>query len=184
MKSRLGFAITLLAFSALIANAQEQGAGCPMHAQHQKAEAKAVAKTDEHSAMGHEGMAEMNARGDKAMGFQQDRTTHRFRLMADGGAIEVEARDLQDEASLASVRQHLAHIAQAFKSGDFSLPMFIHDQVPPGAPVMKRLQSEIEYAFEKTERGGRVRIKTQNAEALAAVQDFLRFQAREHGTEQ
>jgi hypothetical protein len=49
---------------------------------------------------------------------------------------------------------------------------------------MKRLQSEIKYEAENTERGARVSIRTQNPEALAAVQDFLRFQIKEHGTEQ
>ncbi|MDX6692653.1 MAG: hypothetical protein QOF02_256 [Blastocatellia bacterium] len=184
MKSRLGFAIMLLALSSLVAGAQEQNAGCPMHAQHQKAQAKAAAKPEEHPAMRHEEMAGMNARGDTAMGFSQGKTTHRFRLFDDGGAIEVEANDSQDEASRASIRQHLAHIAQAFSQGDFSLPMFIHEQVPPGVPVMKRLQSEIKYEVENTERGARVSIKTQNPEALAAVQDFLRFQIKEHHTEQ
>jgi hypothetical protein len=173
----------LLASSTAVAGAQEQDAGCPMHAQHQKAQAQAAAKPDDHSAMRHEEMAAMNARGDKAMGFEQEKTTHHFRLLEDGGAIEVEARDGRDEASRASVRQHLAHIARAFSSGDFSLPMFIHAQVPPGAPALKRLQSEIKYEYEETERGARVRIRTRNTEALAAVQEFLRFQAQEHGTE-
>jgi hypothetical protein len=60
--------------------------------------------------------------------------------------------------------------------------MFIHDQVPPGVDAMKRLKAEISYEFEKTESGARVRIKTNNAEALAAVHDFLRFQIKEHQT--
>jgi hypothetical protein len=60
--------------------------------------------------------------------------------------------------------------------------MFIHDQTPPGVLVMQRLKAEIKYEFEKTERGGRVRITTGNAEALAAIHDFLRFQIKEHET--
>jgi hypothetical protein len=47
---------------------------------------------------------------------------------------------------------------------------------------MSRLKSEIVYAFEGTERGGRIRITTQNAEALAAVHEFLRFQIQDHQT--
>jgi hypothetical protein len=172
----------LLALSAFCVNAQQPSAGCPMHEKHQAAQAKASAQPDDNRALRQDGMSEMNERGDKAMGFAQGRTTHHFRLLDDGGAIEVEVNDPQDEASRASIRQHLMHVAQAFASGDFDIPMFIHDQVPPGVPVMKRLKAEIKYEFENTERGGRVRIKTVNPEALAAVRAFLSFQINEHQT--
>jgi hypothetical protein len=48
--------------------------------------------------------------------------------------------------------------------------------------VLQRLKAEIAYQFEKTERGGRVRITTQNAEAIEAVHDFLKFQIADHDT--
>ncbi|HEX8845900.1 MAG TPA: hypothetical protein VF791_14705 [Pyrinomonadaceae bacterium] len=126
--------------------------------------------------------AEVQKRGDQKMGFSHMKATHHFLLMKDGGAIEVEANEAQDAASRAAIRMHLAHIAEMFADGNFDAPMFIHDQTPPGVPVMQRLKAEIKYEFEKTERGGRVRIKTSNREALAAVHDFLRFQIKEHET--
>ncbi|SPE25161.1 conserved exported hypothetical protein [Candidatus Sulfopaludibacter sp. SbA3] len=43
--------------------------------------------------------AEMNNRGDRVMGFSHEKTTHHFRLYADGGAIEVTANDPRDTAS-------------------------------------------------------------------------------------
>ena len=69
-----------------------------------------------------------------------------------------------------------------FSKGDFSLPMFIHDQVPPGVPVMKEKRSEITYSFETLSAGGRVRIKTMNPQALEAIHTFLRFQIQDHHT--
>jgi hypothetical protein len=47
---------------------------------------------------------------------------------------------------------------------------------------MQRLKGEITYKYEKTERGGRVRITTQNPEALEAIHDFLKFQIADHKT--
>lgn len=182
MKSRLYFAALLLAALSLSVRAQQQNAACPMHEKHMGAQAKVSSPPGEGHDMHPDAMSEMNARGEHAMGFKQGKTTHHFRLLDDGGAIEVEANDSQDASSRSSVRQHLAHIAEAFSSGDFDVPMFIHDQMPPGVPVMKRLQADIKYEFEQTERGGRVRIKTANAEALAAVHAFLRFQINEHRT--
>lgn len=182
MNSRFYFAVMLLALSTSIANAQQQSAGCPMHEKHLGAQAKASGKSGDEHPMSHDGMKEMNERGDKAMGFAQDKTTHHFRLLTDGGAIEVEANDAQDQASREQIRQHLAHIAQSFSAGDFTTPMFVHDQTPPGVDVMKRLKAEIKYEFENTGRGGRVRIVALSAEARAAVHDFLRFQIKEHQT--
>jgi len=124
----------------------------------------------------------MNERGDQAMGFSHMKATHHFRLMSSGGAIEIEANGAQDKATPDQIRMHLSHIAQMFSDGNFNAPMFIHDQTPPGVPIMQRLKSEIRYEFEKISRGGRLRITTSNAEALAAIQDFLRFQIKEHQT--
>ena len=77
---------------------------------------------------------------------------------------------------------HLQHIAQAFQSGDFDIPMFVHDTVPPGVPEMKRLRENIHYSFEETPKGGRVLISSSDQEALAAIHRFLQFQIEEHKT--
>lgn len=124
----------------------------------------------------------VNHRGDHQMGFSHEKTTHHFRLKRQGGTIEVEANDAQDTTSRDQIRQHLSHIAQKFAAGDFNAPMIIHDQTPPGVPVMQRLKAEIKYEFVETERGGQVNISTTNAEALAAIHEFLRFQINEHQT--
>ena len=127
----------------------------------------------------HQGVAE---HGDHEMGFSHDKTAHHFRLYADGGAIEADAKDAQDTASRDAIRSHFAHIAKLFAAGDFEIPMLIHAQNPPGAETMKRLREAIQYKLENTERGGRIRITTKNAEALQAVHSFLRFQISDHQT--
>ncbi len=126
--------------------------------------------------------AAVNSRGDHAMGFSHEKTVHHFRLLKDGGTIEVSSNDAKDTESRDQIRMHLKHIAASFAAGNFEMPMFIHDQVPPGVPVMKRLKSQIKYEFETIPAGARVRISTGNPEAVKAVQDFLRFQITDHQT--
>jgi hypothetical protein len=125
----------------------------------------------------------VNRRGDHAMGFSHEKTTHHFRLFTDGGAVEVEANDPKDTESRDQIRGHLKHIAQMFAAGNFEIPMLIHDQVPPAVPVMKRLADRIKYDFQESPRGGRVRITTENREAITAVHDFLKFQIKDHQTD-
>jgi len=124
----------------------------------------------------------MNKRGDTAMGFSQLKTTHHFLLAADGGAIVVSANNPNDQDTIEHVRAHLRHIAKAFAEGDFSIPMAVHDETPPGAEKMKAMRSSLNYSFESVPNGGRVVIRSKNPAAIAAVHDFLRYQIREHRT--
>ena len=141
-----------------------------------------LARQDQPQHSQHDHHAEVNKRGDKTMGFSHLKTTHRFRLFEDGGAIEVEVNDAADADSRAKIQKHLNKIAELFAAGDFAMPMAIHDQTPPGVAVMTNLKADIAYKYEDTERGGRVRIITKNSDAIVAVHEFLRFQIQDHKT--
>ncbi len=133
-----------------------------------------VAQEDHHMAV--------DKRGDHVMGFSHEKTTHHFRLYADGGAIEVTANDPKDTESRDQIRMHLSHIAGMFAAGNFKSPMLIHDQVPPGVPALQRLKAEVNYRYEEIPNGGRVRISTKNKEAISAAHEFLKFQISDHRT--
>jgi hypothetical protein len=77
---------------------------------------------------------------------------------------------------------HMKHITVMFSNGDFSIPMFVHSEVPPGATEMKDRRADIAYTFEELPTGGRVLITTANNDALNAVHDFLTFQIADHHT--
>jgi hypothetical protein len=126
--------------------------------------------------------AEVDQRGDAGMGFSHTMTGHHFHLLPDGGSIEVESNSPEDNASKEAIRRHMQKIAGMFAQGDFSLSMFIHDTVPPGVELMKRLKDQIVYTAEDTAKGAQVRIVTVNPEALGAVHEFLRFQIKDHRT--
>lgn len=125
---------------------------------------------------------EVDARGDQGMGFRHRMTGHHFRLLPDGGAIEVEAKEANDAKSRQAIRVHLTMIAGKFAAGDFSVPMFIHATAPPGMATMQRLKQRITYTAEETPRGAQVRITTKDPEAVRAIHQFLRFQIAEHRT--
>ena len=125
---------------------------------------------------------EMELRGNQGMGFDQDKITHHFLLRKNGGAIQVTANSSDDKTSKEEIQMHLHHIANAFKAGDFNIPMFVHDQTPPGVATMTKLKDQIHYKYEPAPNGGRVVISSANAEAVAAIHEFLKFQITEHKT--
>jgi hypothetical protein len=116
--------------------------------------------------------AEVDQRGDQGMGFSHAMTEHHFRLFPDGGFIEVESDSPDDNASKEAIRRHMLKIAGMFAQGDFSLPMFIHDTVPPGVEVMKRLKDQIVCTAENTIKGAQVRMVTKNRRHWSPCMSF------------
>ena len=160
--NRLAIVVFLLSVPLFAQDSeQDDMKDCPMHASHQ---------------------AVVQSHGDQAMGFPHDKTTHHFRMLSDGGSIEVTANDPNDKTNTTAIRSHLTHIATMFSNGDFSTPMFIHDGIPPGVTTMKLMKSEIRYSYEEIALGGSVRIRAEDPVAVAAIHDFLRFQINEHQT--
>ena len=126
--------------------------------------------------------SKVDERGDHVMGFDHATTSHHFRLSRSGGSIEVSANDPEDASSRDAIRGHLAHIARMFSEGNFDAPMLIHDRVPPGVPTLKRRKGVIDWKFEETPAGGRVRVTTKDPAALSAIHEFLKFQIEDHRT--
>jgi len=129
--------------------------------------------------MHHQGV---NERGDKAMGFSHDKATHHFVLYPDGGVIEVKANGAADTETRDQIRTHFTHIAKMFADGNFNIPMLIHQENPPGSDVMKQMRDRITYKFEETPQGGRIRIASIDAKAVAGIHKFLVFQIKDHET--
>ena len=172
------FALPLLL--ALNAPAALGACASAQHAQHQPGQHNKPA--GEKGAAGDKHKHELDERGERAMGFSQTKTTHHFTLLADGGAVQVEANDAADAESRDKIRGHLSQLAKRFAEGDFDTPKEVHAQAPPGVETMRRLRALVRYEYSETERGGRVRISTADREALAAVHAFLKFQIEDHGT--
>lgn len=123
--------------------------------------------------------AAMQSRGKEAMGVDQYTSTHKFDSFADGGRIELQ-RNADDSAGVAAIRAHIRDIAQAFKSGDFSTPEFVHMQTVPGTKEMAAMRSRIAYTVHDLPRGAELRISTKDTVALKAIHEFLAFQRGEH----
>jgi hypothetical protein len=138
--------------------------------------APAAAQHDQHHAA-------LNARGARFMGFSQETTTHHFLLARDGGRIQVTANDARDGESVTKIREHLRHIAEVFRKGDFELPGLVHGtETVPGVDAMKQHGADLTFTFEEIDRGAHVRIAGTTPQAVAAVHDFLKFQITDHKT--
>jgi hypothetical protein len=121
----------------------------------------------------------MQERGRMAMGVDQNTSTHRFDALPDGGRIEL-LRDAEDSLGTAQIRAHLRLIQHAFQAGDFSTPEFVHMRMMPGTATMAKKREVIHYSYHDLPRGGEVVMKTADAEALAAIHEFMGAQRMGH----
>jgi hypothetical protein len=115
--------------AVFIANAQEQKEKSP--------------PTQPMSGMSDMQDQKMNERGDHVMGFDHTKTTHHFRLLADGGSIEVEANSPKDTESRDQIRMHLGHIAKMFTAGTFKAPMLD----PRSSPSRRARHAKVEEQY-------------------------------------
>jgi hypothetical protein len=113
------------------------------------------------------------------MGVDQERSTHRFDVLPEGGRIEY-VYDSDDAEQVGRIREHLQDIARAFAAGDFSTPAFVHMQQVPGTGTMAAKRDVIAYEYRPLARGGEIVITTTDAEALQAIREFMDFQRSDH----
>lgn len=128
--------------------------------------------TDEFSAM--------QTRGEHVMGVNQYSSAHVFEDLPDGGRVVLERADASDTAAITTIRAHMRDIVAAFRAGDFTKPFEVHAQVVPGTAVMTARRSAISYDASDLPRGGEVRIRSTDPQAIAAIHDFLAFQRNAH----
>jgi hypothetical protein len=124
----------------------------------------------------------LKKRGAETMGFDQDATTHHFRLSPSGGSIEVTVNNTAHQDNLSAIRSHLRAIASEFARGQFDKPFAIHGEVLPGISEMEKNAAALAFTYEDVPGGGAVRIDTTEPRLIEAVHLFLRYQITEHHT--
>ena len=124
----------------------------------------------------------LQQRGRGTMGVDQYASRHRFEDLPEGGRIELQMREA-DSAGVARIRGHLRQTLEEFRRGEFTAPEATHAMTVPGTAVMAARRDRITYVFRELPKGGEIRIRTTDAEALAAVREFLAFQRADHRTE-
>jgi hypothetical protein len=123
--------------------------------------------------------AALQMRGQMAMGVNQYASVHHFDVLPNGGRIALQMKN-DDSLGTAQIRAHIKLIQHAFQAGDFSTPEFVHMRSMPGTAVMAQRRSSIRYEYSDLPRGGQLHIVTTDAEALAAIRQFMAAQRTDH----
>ena len=101
-----------------------------------------------------------------------------FTLTPSGGRIEVLAVDTADAGVIGRIRTQLRDVAARFGARDFRAPAFIDPQRTPGSDSLQPLGARITYKVEEVPGGGRLVLDATEADAIAAVQAFVRAQQK------
>ena len=116
------------------------------------------------------------SRATKTSGFDSDRVTRHFYVLKNGGAVEITAKDPNDEATIKAIQAHLKKESDQLAKGSFEIFTNIYGRTPENAPQLKKLRDDVTYAMVPQENGAVLRMLTVNPAAKSAIHDNLRFQ--------
>lgn len=111
-----------------------------------------------------------------AHGFAHDAVQFKFTATDDGGSMELRAKDTADLDTIDAIQKYLKAIAGDFATNDFSKAESVNGRMPEGVDAMERLHDSISYGYEALPDGGRMRLQTGNADAVAAIRAFLKYE--------
>lgn len=122
----------------------------------------------------------MLQRGNIAMGFDQDKITHKFVPTVNGGEIIIMPINASDTNTLIQIREHIVDIQSDFSNGNFTKPFFIHAEQVPGTKIMNEKKDLIEYDIKDINNGSILLMNTKDNEVINAIREFMNFQGSEH----
>jgi hypothetical protein len=122
----------------------------------------------------------MIQRGNVAMGFEQEKITHKFIPTETGGEIMIMPKNASDSNTLNLIKEHIIDIQNDFSIGNFTKPFFIHAEQVPGTNTMNEKKDLIEYDIRQISNGSILSMITNDKEVINAIRDFMEYQGSEH----
>ncbi len=122
----------------------------------------------------------MFQRGNVAMGFEQEKITHKFIPTETGGEIIIMPINTSDSTTLNLIREHITDIQKDFSNGNFTKPFFIHAEQVPGTNTMNEKKELIEYDIRQISNGSILSMSTNDKVVINAIRDFMEYQGSEH----
>ncbi len=122
----------------------------------------------------------MIQRGNVAMGFEQEKITHKFIPTETGGEIMIMPKNASDSNTLNLIKKHIIDIQNDFSIGNFTKPFFIHAEQVPGTNTMSEKKDLIEYNIRQISNGSILSMITDDKEVINAIRNFMEYQGSEH----
>lgn len=122
------------------------------------------------------------ARWSKIAGLDLTKVDHHCYLLKHGAAFEYTAKNAEDKETIAAIQKFVTTQVKQLEKGNIEQFAALYGKTPDSLSGMKRLKREINFDGAPSDNGAVFRFLTTNAQALAAVQDFARFDINEFKT--
>ena len=122
----------------------------------------------------------MLERGNVAMGFNQTKIHHHFMSTTTGGEIMIMSENMSDLQTINEIKSHVKDIQYEFSQGNFTKPLYIHDQIVPGTDIMTAKKNLINYSIKDIDGGSVLILTTNDTQLLNAIQQFMNFQSGQY----
>lgn len=119
---------------------------------------------------------ELLSRATRVSGFESDRVNRHFYVLKNGGAVEITAKDANDESTIKAIQSYLKKESDMWTKGNFDTVAAVYGKAPESTVQLKKLRDNVTYAVVPEENGAVVRMLTVNPMAKTAIHDYLKFQ--------
>lgn len=124
--------------------------------------------------------AEVARRSGPVMGFDLDRSLHKFAPTRDGGILTITSRD-GDPTQVQRIRLHLQYQSKTFRRGDWANPIHIHGSEMPGLSTLVTAGNEFMISYEVLPRGAQIKFVSSDEGVILAVHRWFGAQNTDHG---
>jgi hypothetical protein len=115
-------------------------------------------------------------RATRVSGVDSERVNRHFYVLKNGGAVEITAKDANDDATIKAIQTYLKKESDLWMKGNFDNIAAVYGRAPEATTQLKKLRDNVTYAVVPEENGAVVRMLTINPMAKSAIHDYLRFQ--------
>lgn len=122
-------------------------------------------------------------RGYTVMPFDMSKVTHYFDTTADGGVMQVRAKDPSDSEQIVLIRQHLSKEANLFAQGNFQDPKFLHGNNMPGLDVLSSQPQSFSVEYKDLDDGAEIIYHSSDPVSIDAFHQWFMAQLMDHGSD-
>jgi hypothetical protein len=90
------------------------------------------------------------------------------------------SKNISDMQTINEIKNHVKDIQYEFSRGNFTKPLYIHNQNVPGVEIIITKKNFIYYSIKNIDGGSVLILITNDTELLNAIHQFMNFQLGQH----
>ena len=123
----------------------------------------------------------IHSRSPMVMPFDMNKVTHYFIKTDNGGVLEINSKDLNDQTQISLIREHLKKEKILFSNADFRDPKTLHGKNMPGLKILSESGKKYEVEYKELPAGASLTFGSKDSSVVDAIHKWFDAQLKDHG---